>query len=443
MENFYQFLELFATFVEGAIALFVSTSLAGQKLRTSKNILYVLLISVIYTIVITLMNNWQIFSFATLTVAIIFTFTAIFFTTTGNVLYKSCATIMTWFFINAADYLISYSLIMIIGKSIDISEGISLILNPGTTRMIYILINKFLQIAVFLAFGKLYSKLKLLNNKSVILLFTVTTLAYVVMSLLTKLIVTDSLVTLQIAVIFSLFFIVITIIATIISIAINSKYQNEKREKELMALTNTLMEKNYTQLKHTQDRIRRQLHDFKNHIRTIDGMLSENSNAKEYIKELLESSYQQARNCHSGNEIIDSIINCKMNEADDKGVEFSHKIQLNTKLNISFVDICAILANQIDNALEAATKMSKNKERFVKVEIWQKESFVFFKVTNTVAKNPFDNSGKLKTTKENKDSMHGFGIKNIQETAAKYDGSLKNDYIDGNFISLVMVSNHD
>jgi len=119
VENFYQFLELFATFVEGAIALFVSTSLAGQKLRTSKNILYVLFISVIYTIVITLMNNWQIFSFATLTVAIIFTFTAIFFTTTGNVLYKSCATIMTWFFINAADYLISYSLIMIIGKSID------------------------------------------------------------------------------------------------------------------------------------------------------------------------------------------------------------------------------------------------------------------------------------------------------------------------------------
>ena len=165
--------------------------------------------------------------------------------------------------------------------------------------------------------------------------------------------------------------------------------------------------------------------------------------AKKYTKELLETSYQQAQNCHSGNEIIDSIINCKMNEATNQNIEFNHKILLNTKLNISFVDICAILANQIDNALEACAKISIDKERSVKVQIWQKESFVFFKVINTVDKNPFDSLNNLKSTKDNSDTMHGLGIKNIRETAAKYDGFLKNNYIDGYFISLVMVSNHD
>lgn len=83
------------------------------------------------------------------------------------------------------------------------------------------------------------------------------------------------------------------------------------------------------------------------------------------------------------------------------------------------------------------------KERFVKVEIWNKESFVFFKVTNTVFQNPFDNSHNLKTTKDNSDYMHGFGIKNIQETASKYGGTLKNDYSNNCFISLVMVSNNE
>lgn len=399
--------------------------------------------SIIYTILITLLNKWQVFSFFTIAVAIAFTFAAIFFTTRGSLLYKLCAVMITWFFIHATDYIISYCLIMIIGKSIDISEGISLILVPGTIRMIYILINKLLQIAIFVSFHKLYSKLKLLNKKNIFLLFAVTTLSYIVMSILTNLVLTDSLISLQTAVIFSLFFIILTIVISIISVVISSKYQNEKREKELIALTNTLMEKNYTEIKHAQDIIRRQVHDFKNHILTIDGMLSEDSNAKKYTKELLETSYQQAQNCHSGNEIIDSIINCKMNEATNQNIEFNHKILLNTKLNISFVDICAILANQIDNALEACAKISIDKERSVKVQIWQKESFVFFKVINTVDKNPFDNLNNLKSTKDNSDTMHGLGIKNIRETAAKYDGFLKNNYIDGYFISLVMVSNHD
>lgn len=443
MESFYQFFELFATFVEGAIAVSVSTSLADRKLGVKKNTLYVFFMSIIYTILITLLNKWQVFSFFTIAVAIAFTFAAIFFTTRGSLLYKLCAVMITWFFIHATDYIISYCLIMIIGKSIDISEGISLILAPGTIRMIYILINKLLQIAIFVSFHKLYSKLKLLNKKNIFLLFAVTTLSYIVMSILTNLVLTDSLISLQTAVIFSLFFIILTIVISIISVVISSKYQNEKREKELIALTNTLMEKNYTEIKHAQDIIRKQVHDFKNHILTIDGMLSEDSNAKKYTKELLETSYQQAQNCHSGNEIIDSIINCKMNEATNQNIEFNHKILLNTKLNISFVDICAILANQIDNAIEACVKIPNDKERFVKVEIWNKESFVFFKVTNTVFQNPFDNSHNLKTTKDNSDYMHGFGIKNIQETASKYGGTLKNDYSNNCFISLVMVSNNE
>lgn len=70
-------------------------------------------------------------------------------------------------------------------------------------------------------------------------------------------------------------------------------------------------------------------------------------------------------------------------------------------------------------------------------------NLVSFYTTNTVFQNPFDNSHNLKTTKDNSDYMHGFGIKNIQETASKYGGTLKNDYSNNCFISLVMVSNNE
>ena len=41
VEFIYQFFELFATFIEGVLAIFVSTSLAGRKLSIKQNILYV------------------------------------------------------------------------------------------------------------------------------------------------------------------------------------------------------------------------------------------------------------------------------------------------------------------------------------------------------------------------------------------------------------------
>ncbi len=442
MAVFYQFLELFATFVEGIILLFVSINLVGKRYNSKINAIYIFFVTVLYTAVITLMNNWQTFSFATVAVAFLFTCVAICLVTNGKIVYKLCAVMITFFFTSLVDYIISYSLMLIFGRSLNISDGVAMILSPGTARTIYILINKFLQIAVFFSFKKIYHKFKLLNSRSVALVLITVTTAYIVLSVLTSLILTSSVVLLQIAIILSLFFIGITIISVIILTAVSFKYQNEKREKELLNLTNSMMEKNYTEIKHIQNTIRKQVHDFKNHLRTIDGLLPDGSEAKAYISDLLDVSYRQVQNCNCGNEIIDSIINCKMNEAVIHDIDFVHKIQFDKELKISPVDICAILANQIDNALEACLKIPKKENRKIKVEIWQKESFTFFKIINTVKNNPFKSDGTLETSKDDNE-LHGYGIKNIQETANKHNGYLKNDYIDGCFVSLVMISSND
>lgn len=441
MSIIYQLLELFATFVEGAIAVAVPIELAGRKLEKKKNILYILVMTVIYTDLITLMNNWQTFSFVTIGIAILFSLVSIYFVTTKNILYKVCAVLLAWFFINATDYLISYSLIMLLGHSLNVAKCIPLILNPGPPRTVFILANKSIQIVLFSSFYKLYPKLKQLKQKSVWLLLVITSTSYIVISILTNLVITDSILTLQIAIIFSVFFIVISIIATIISIAISSKHQNKKREMDLMAISNSMMVKNYTELKYSQDTIRKQVHDFKNHLQTIYGMMSEESNAKEYVEGLIETSFNQAQLCHSGNDVIDSIINCKMNIAQSNGIDFKFKITLNSDLTISPIDICAILANQLDNSIEACLKIDDITNRFINVDIWQKEALVFFKVVNSTNSNPFNSSNKLFTTKKDK-TLHGLGIKNILETTEKYNGSLKNECENNTFTSLAMISNN-
>lgn len=61
---------------------------------------------------------------------------------------------VAWFFSTAMDYLVSYSLLMIIGNSINLSKGIDLILSRGKTRVVYLISDKFIQLAIFMCLKK-------------------------------------------------------------------------------------------------------------------------------------------------------------------------------------------------------------------------------------------------------------------------------------------------
>lgn len=440
MVLFYQFTELFATFTEGMIALSVATKLSENRYDKKKNLILLLIFSTVYTVIVTLMNNWRVFSFITLAVCLFYTLIITKITSKGRLLIRSAAVMILWFFLSATDYLIFYISIMIVGKSLDISKGIDTLLSPGITRVVFIISVKLIELLIFLSLNKIYSRFHLLSKKHLRILLIIATCSYVMMSIITSLILSDSILTLQISVIFSLIFIVLSLIATILVAALNSRYQAKKQEMELIELTNRMMEKNFQTMQNSQNLIRRQVHDFKNHIRTINGMLEDETKAKQYTDELLEASYMNARYCHSENEIINSIINCKMTDANAQNIQFKHSVLLTCPIHILSVDICAILANQIDNAIEACEKIPDTQDKKIKVEIWQKETFLFFKVTNTAAENPFNKEGKLSSSKKDS-AIHGFGIKNIREAVLKYNGELNNSFKDGRFISVAVVVN--
>ena len=262
----YQLLELFATFVEGFIIISVSGEMLGKKYKNELHWLFVTIGSVVYTVIVTLMNQWQAFSFLTVIFAMIISLLIVHMITTGKFIYKLTAVIICFFFVNALDYLISYSQIMIIGKSLNISEGIPLILNQGPARALFLLVLKGVQIIIFLVFSKVFPKFQLIEKNGVILILIITSLSYIVMSVLTQMILTESFLTLQISTILSVFFIILTIIGTIAAVSLSAKYQNKKRDAELMAISNQLMEKNFSELQSSQNIIRQQVHDFKNHI---------------------------------------------------------------------------------------------------------------------------------------------------------------------------------
>lgn len=253
-------------------------------------------------------------------------------------------------------------------------------------------------------------------------------------------IVTNSLVIMQTAVIVTWVFIMLCLTAVIAAIILNSRYQSQKSENEMMSLTNDLMEKNYVQLYRQQTQIAKQLHDFRNHLKTIDHLTPDETPAKEYLSNLLSSASKPLQLCQSGNQIIDAVINSKHEEAMQSEIPFAYQIRLSDELlKITSTDLCALLANQIDNAIEACRMIDDHKKRHISVSIWKRESFVFFKVVNSSAENPLDEHHNIKSSTSPKGALHGFGIKNIKDIVSRYNGTLEMDYVNGDFTSLVIL----
>lgn len=114
---------------------------------------------------------------------------------------------------------------------------------------------------------------------------------------------------------------------------------------------------------------------------------------------LLKTSYHQATQCHSGNDIVDAIINSKLAEAQVKNIQFTYMANLHIPVKIDPVDLCGVLANQLENAFEACIQISDPAKRIVHAEIKQVQSFVILRVENTVLSDPFADNPNLYSTK--------------------------------------------
>ncbi len=176
-------------------------------------------------------------------------------------------------------------------------------------------------------------------------------------------------------------------------------------------------------------------HDFKNHLLCLRSLLAENEveNALEYMNDIENMSYTEKKNFDTGNIIADALLSDKNEKAAacNSRITFSGYVPTN---GISNTDLCTIMANALDNAIEACAKDTSSDIKEIKVESDFKQGYFFFKAINPVfEKVDIKNGNELKTSKDDK-TCHGFGVANIVKTAKKYNGSAQASVSDNKFI---------
>lgn len=199
----------------------------------------------------------------------------------------------------------------------------------------------------------------------------------------------------------------------------------------------TYQTKYYERIEHALIEARRLKHDMKNHTLTIGHLIQsgEANAALDYLETLGTAIDSIEVGFSTGHRIVDVIMYEKKKICASKGIPIRFMGCVSENLPYASTDLCIIIGNAIDNAIEACLKVNGELESFIEVETYLKQGYWIFKVTNTAS--PV-NIKHLTSTKPNK-SQHGYGIRNIREAVQKYGGNVNFLYEGGCFKAQVLM----
>ncbi len=172
----------------------------------------------------------------------------------------------------------------------------------------------------------------------------------------------------------------------------------------LLLLTVLYESKNDHELQETTEELYTIKHDLKHALTMIK------------VNELEEELNHVLIPIHTGNQVIDKILNQKLEKLKSKGIEYSCYVNITENINISEDDFSTILINLLDNCIEHCG----GKDKFVSINIYNKNKNLILKISNTIEDDILDQTGNIRKKEYSKG--HGFGMNSIKKTVDKYEG---------------------
>jgi sensor histidine kinase regulating citrate/malate metabolism len=181
-------------------------------------------------------------------------------------------------------------------------------------------------------------------------------------------------------------------------------------------------------------------HDIKQHL-SVWKRLIENNNFDETARQIAEFENRLAASYLTdvGSDAANAIINEKIAIAAEKGVTVEINGAFEGGLKIKGVDLCSLLGNLFDNAIDAAAEVSDPEKRLLSMNISRKEDILLLRITNTYAQSPVVQNNRLVSSKG---GARGLGLLSIENVTAQYCGVMQNSFADGVFNTNIMMKGY-
>lgn len=213
---------------------------------------------------------------------------------------------------------------------------------------------------------------------------------------------------------------------------------SRRANQKIAAYQRELIDIHYREVDTMYRKMRGWRHDYRNHISVMKNLYRQGSLSElgEYL-DMLETDLSTVETViKTGNPMADAILNSKLNLAASKEVPVKASVHIPMRLSIPELDLCVIIGNLLDNAIDASLSLPEN-ERMVRVYMDIKETHLYISVTNLCA-------GKKKTKingrfLSHRGDGHGFGLVRIDGVVEKYGGYVNRNSEDGAFTTEILL----
>lgn len=215
-------------------------------------------------------------------------------------------------------------------------------------------------------------------------------------------------------------------------------FLEKKIDHQLAAYQRELIETHYREVENMYRQIRGWRHDYRNHIQMIKALAVNNDmdGLRAYLDELDEDLNTVDTVIKTGNAMADAILNSKISLAKAKDIPVYVDAHIPVKLRMSELDLCVIIGNLFDNAIEASLGLPQN-ERMIRVYMDMKGTQLYISFTNFTAQKKREKIGGLFQT--TKGEGHGFGLIRIDNIIERLDGYLSRNSEDGAFTTEILI----
>ena len=215
-------------------------------------------------------------------------------------------------------------------------------------------------------------------------------------------------------------------------------FLSKQIDKRLAAYQRELIETHYQEVENMYRQVRGWRHDYRNHIQMMK-VLAANGDLeglKAYLDELDTDLNTVDTVVKTGNAMADAILNSKISLAKSRGIPVQVDAHIPVKLKMSELDLCCILGNLFDNAIDASLALPQD-QRLIRVYMDMKGSQLYISFTNLTAAKKLPKVGKrFRTTKG---EGHGFGLVRIDSIIERLDGYLSRNSEDGAFTTEILI----
>ncbi len=216
-----------------------------------------------------------------------------------------------------------------------------------------------------------------------------------------------------------------------------SRIADRLLEKRVAAYQDDLIEKHFEEVQSIYDKMRGWRHDYHNHIQALLALVGDDERTRDYLWKLNKDLTEVDTVVKTGNVTVDAILNSKLTLIKSKDIPVDAVARVPDDLKISEIDLCAIIGNLLDNAIEAVLPLPPE-ARFIRIYIGMLKSQLYISVTNSTASEPRKIGEKYVSTKG---EGRGVGLMRVDGIAKRNGGTVNRQNESGVFATEVLLNN--